>query len=285
MHKVKLKNHKEYFIGEKTSIDQQRSVSIEPEGEIEIEQRPQGAPCETDTEISSVEYMIPTVEDLSYAVEEHCSNTNRGEARLNIFAALFRGRYRNKSVPITALTGLSYGFTHKIDIRKMLTLAVTRRRIREWWYGDFIPESMQDDFVPIAEVVDITSTETENRDEIENDKRKRRSFIANIVAEVVISIPGIQVDTQANRLVAHHRLFSLCVERGVRPTHTRTILPIALELVFTPSASDIEARMFRNSRVVLDRIRERDRPWYTFEDRWLLNWFGSRRTRTMPATA
>jgi len=78
-------------------------------------------------------------------------------------------------------------------------------------------------------------------------------------------------------------LNALCVKAGVRPTHIRAIIPLALELVFTPSLVDIEAAQLRASRSVLDRIYERDKDWYTHDPRWLMNWFGARRTRPAPS--
>lgn len=156
-------------------------------------------------------------------------------------------------------------------------------RIRGWLSGSSIREEQQALHSDTARIVDEDTDPIEG--DVVRDPRVRRSFMASIVAETVNSIPGVQVDTPANRLVAKHRLNALCVAHGVRPTHIRTILPIALELVFVPSETDIEAVQFRNSRAVLDRIRERDRPWYTHERPWLFNWLGERRRRPVGGSA
>jgi len=174
-----------------------------------------------------------------------------------------------------------------VDLGQFFTFGPSKtiKKIRDWWYGSRLSHEAQAQFSEIVTIIDHPVDEDITADDVHNRTRKRSAFITSIVAETVNSIPGIQVDSVANRMVAKHKLNALCVARGVRPSHTRHILPIAVELVFTPTWSDIEAAQFRNSRAVLDRIRDRDATWYTKERGWLFNWFGERRSRTSPTTA
>lgn len=71
--------------------------------------------------------------------------------------------------------------------------------------------------------------------------------------------------TRANVLVVRKYLYTEMCSIGMRPLHITQILDAAVELCFTPSRYEIEARELRTSRAVLDRLEERDGPRYT---RW-----------------
>lgn len=63
------------------------------------------------------------------------------------------------------------------------------------------------------------------------------------------------VDSPANRLMVEDSLSKWLVSEGVRPSHITQILPVALELVFTPTEADVIAAQIRSSRTVCMRKR------------------------------
>lgn len=97
--------------------------------------------------------------------------------------------------------------------------------------------------------------------------------------EVKTSTPGITKFTEANRLVAWHKLNRLLDERGVRPSHKEEFLFVAIEMVFVPSDGEIFALQFRQSRAALERVALVNRQWDTW--RWPWDWdVASRRVPT-----
>jgi len=111
-------------------------------------------------------------------------------------------------------------------------------------------------------------------------KRKRKyAYMSYLVKVVKDSVPGIGIESEANRLVAHKRLYDIMVEDGVRPTHIHFILPLAIECVFIPTRTEISAEMLRQSREALFLIDEGRVQRHTRGGRWLFNWMGSRNSR------
>jgi len=109
-------------------------------------------------------------------------------------------------------------------------------------------------------------------------RRNHTRYITDLVDECKISIEGITVETKANRLVARRWLSKRMVSRGMRTHHIKTMLPIAVEMVFVLNEYEIIAHQLRYSKAILDR-RDLQATKYTPRHRpSFFNWFGAKRS-------
>jgi hypothetical protein len=67
---------------------------------------------------------------------------------------------------------------------------------------------------------------------------------------------GLTVRTAANELAARREIGKYLKARGVRITHIQQVLPLALELSFTPTRYEVSAAAFRNCADVVHRHEE-----------------------------
>jgi hypothetical protein len=63
-------------------------------------------------------------------------------------------------------------------------------------------------------------------------------------------------DSYAQRQCVRYRAFKLCSERGIRPSHIAAHLDKVVELVFTPTIQQLDARRFASSVSVARRVRD-----------------------------
>lgn len=91
-------------------------------------------------------------------------------------------------------------------------------------------------------------------------KRRRRDLISNMAAEAKQKFPLIR-KSEANYLVVRRFIYDRLKEHGVRVSHIKTVLPLAIELAFVPDESEIEAIQFAASAQV-NLMHER------YEEKW-----------------
>ncbi len=115
--------------------------------------------------------------------------------------------------------------------------------------------------------------------------RQRRRYTVEIAQDCRMAIPGVGEESKANRLVARHWLYQKMVEHGVRPSHIRVILPLALELVFVPSQYEVTAMEMRNSSAFTTRNQAYEQQVFNRAHPSIWNWFGSKRYRPLPGGA
>lgn len=113
--------------------------------------------------------------------------------------------------------------------------------------------------------------------------RMRFHWISELVAECKTTLPGITIETSANRLVAERWLGDRMRDRKMRPRHIKSMLPLAIESVFIPDQYQIEARRLRQSSAVQERVNQGRDVVYSRSKPWLLNWFGTRSRRAEPS--
>ncbi len=99
----------------------------------------------------------------------------------------------------------------------------------------------------------------DNADMVKLAKRKTRPDRASYISTLAILAKnkyGELSNTEANRRMVRRYLLSVMEEKKVRPSHISQILPIALEFVFVPTQTEIDACYIRSSNAVLMRRSE-----------------------------
>lgn len=160
-------------------------------------------------------------------------------------------------------------------------------KFRRWIRGAEIEDIFQEEADDLLDMLDCDPREDlalENDEEpwlptVCEDKVHRARFgtIAAAVAACKMELPGISIETTANRLVAHRFLRKYMQEIGMRPTHIAAQLPLAIECVFVPNINEIEAMKFRQSHAFINRREEGSRIYISRTSPWLFNWFGTRK--------
>jgi len=111
----------------------------------------------------------------------------------------------------------------------------------------------------------------------EHDVVGRGKFISYLANVAKADLPGILKQTEANQLVVRKYIQDLMTERGVRKEHQSVLLPLAVTLAMTPTEADVQAEMFRASRVAVERRDEfAKNRWRYRGDPWAFNWFGTK---------
>lgn len=125
--------------------------------------------------------------------------------------------------------------------------------------------------------------ETSNDDIQDHVSRMRpQSYAAMVASMCKCSIPGIEEDTKANRLVAKDWIYKEMRSNNLRFTQIKIALPTAIELVFIPDQYEIDAVLLRNSNAAQRRIREASRSYYARAPPTIFNWLGRRLYRSAP---
>lgn len=104
-----------------------------------------------------------------------------------------------------------------------------------------------------------------------------RQAAAKRAASHVRAKIGLPEYRQANVMVASRLVRDYLSECGVRPSHIAAIAPIAVALVFVPTAADIEAKQMLATAAAVERREAMDANYYT--DLRGNGWFGGLRTR------
>lgn len=156
-------------------------------------------------------------------------------------------------------------------------------RIRRWLLGNQVPEVVEQLAQELVEDSDLSVT-LEDSSLVDVPKkgcfsRYHKRFLSEVVDECKIAIEGISVETQANRLVARRWLSKRMVAQGMRPSHIKVILPIALEMVFVLNEYEIIAHQLRNSKAILDRKALATTVYTPRHRPTVLNWLGAPRAK------
>lgn len=201
-----------------------------------------------------------------------------------------RGRIRDPSSPTTTIMDNSSDVnsfsedssTSDVDDPGFFLLRNIGTRIRRWLFGRQVPEAVEQLAQELVEDSDL-SVSLEESCFIDATSgamtRQHRRFISEIVDECKIAIEGISIETKANRLVARRWLSRRMTERGMRVSHIKMMLPLALEMVFVLNKYEIIAHQLRDSRSVLDRKALATSVYTPRHKPNVLNWLGARRSK------
>ena len=104
----------------------------------------------------------------------------------------------------------------------------------------------------------IDNYELEESDKLEEGRvpAKQRNRFAAFVARQAKAEFGLPKRTEANRLVVQKFCRDFMREHGVRATHISHLLPIAVELTFVPTESDVFAAKLRGTHTLAVREHE-----------------------------
>jgi hypothetical protein len=86
------------------------------------------------------------------------------------------------------------------------------------------------------------------------EPRLRKNTIITLVQECRNKFPLFR-RSEANRLVARKYIYERMVEIGMRPSHVRNALDLAVSLVFTPDEADLDVENFELSHAYRTRIQ------------------------------
>lgn len=152
------------------------------------------------------------------------------------------------------------------------------QRLKRWLFGTQVPHSVEQLANELVEDSDTAMHLAYTHDsDVLPTPRQRMRFITDLVDECKIAIEGVGVESEANRLVARRYLSKKMVARGMRPQHIKTMLPIAVEMVFVPNEFEVIAHQLRYSKALLDR---KDLAGVKYTPRYqpsIFNWFGAKR--------
>jgi hypothetical protein len=131
----------------------------------------------------------------------------------------------------------------------------------------------------LAEFSDLLTTEEITAMPVNAQIPQQR--IPGIVVEMVARAKNrftLPKRNRANYLSVNAFLLNEMTEHGMRPTHIRAMLPLALELSFTPDENDVFAAQFNASAYVDQAHQAYEHPYIHLGSRSVLDWFGIRRT-------
>jgi len=155
-------------------------------------------------------------------------------------------------------------------------------RIRRWLLGNQVPEAVEQLAQELVEDSDL-SVSLEESYSIDTPlgaiSRQHKRFISELVDECKIAIEGISIETKANRLVARRWLSKRMIEHGMRVSHIKVMLPLALEMVFVLNKYEIIAHQLRDSKAVLDRKALATTVYTPRHRPNVLNWLGAPRSK------
>jgi len=148
-----------------------------------------------------------------------------------------------------------------------------------------VTEAVQDEAVALVDELDVDTIEDHTDPEevafeqIEvrvKSPRDRYPYITLLANQCKTEVTGITEENPANRLVAQRWLLTEMKRRKMRPKHIKQMLPLAVEMVFTPNIFEIQAAQVRQSRAVLSRKAALQAPYSSRGNPWLFNWFGTK---------
>lgn len=154
-------------------------------------------------------------------------------------------------------------------------------RIKRWLYGLQVHDAVE--ILAQELVVDsdlsVQLEESCSSSDGSLTPRQHKRYISELVDECKIAIEGVGVETQANRLVAQRWLSKRMSSRGMRVCHIKTILPIAVEMVFVQNEYEIIAHQLRSSRAILQRKALAAEKYTPRHRPTILNWLGAPRAQ------
>jgi len=159
------------------------------------------------------------------------------------------------------------------------------KRIYHWLFGFPVQLSSQvlgEHLVQACDTNVVHEIDPDVPETQPNDVRQRYSCISEVVALCKVDLPGITVDTAANRAVAHRFIMTALKMKGVRPSHINEMIWEATEMVFVANKHQLRALELRNTHALIDRRDVANTHMYSRSSPWLLNWFGSRRSVKPP---
>lgn len=206
-----------------------------------------------------------------------------------------RGRIRDPSPPTTTFNDndsdlnsfMDAPSTSSSDDPGFFLLGNIGARIRRWLLGNQVPELVEQLAQELVEDSDLSvSLEDSSLDDVPKRggySRYHKRFLSEVVDECKIAIEGISVETQANRLVARRWLSKRMVAQGMRPSHIKVILPLAVEMVFVLNEYEIIAHQLRSTKAILDRKALATTVYTPRHRPNVFNWLGAKRAQPVIA--
>jgi hypothetical protein len=99
--------------------------------------------------------------------------------------------------------------------------------------------------------------------------RNRRALIAVTVSQMAKNKFPISRRTEANRLVVRRFVHDALKQHGMRPSHIRKTIDMAVSLAFTPDESDLEVIAYESSIAYRKRVAFYETPYSTG---WFSSW-------------
>lgn len=119
---------------------------------------------------------------------------------------------------------------------------------------------------------------------VQSKARQGRHITVKVALDIKAKL-GLLKRTDANILLLQRAGRKIMEERGMRPAHIATFLPIAVELALTPSRAEIEAVQMRATSAALERDDNVKATWLSF-GRWFdpfqWTWMRRRGLAVMP---
>lgn len=159
--------------------------------------------------------------------------------------------------------------------------------IRSLWsalWGSSVPEQTQREARALISELDQSNLDEERQwlgteyEEMSAVRRGRTrySYISELVKECKQVLPGINVDTRSNRLVAQRWLERRMRDKdGFRPSQIQSCIWLAMESIFVPDRYEVEARQFAATHAFMNRVAEGNTHYFSRGRPWLFNWFGA----------
>jgi len=138
-----------------------------------------------------------------------------------------------------------------------------------FWYGVYkwitssdVPEGVHQYAAEVNEAVNIDDTDDDelitNLDA--NTTQNHARFAAYCGRECRNKFM-FKSRSAANEQVAHKFIYDYLTRKGVRSLHISHILPIAIEVAFTPTEAELLAKQYRVARDTRDRVAEYNRSY------------------------
>lgn len=87
-------------------------------------------------------------------------------------------------------------------------------------------------------------------------RRARRTRYLPILVREIKAEKGLLKDTAANRMVLRKLIFIHATDHGIRPTHIQEFVDLAISMILTPTANDIEAAQHERTNAVQGKWSE-----------------------------
>lgn len=151
------------------------------------------------------------------------------------------------------------------------------RRVGSWFpnvkrsrHEGVAQELLVEEDVHLADVCDETMDQ--NGDVVRRKCRSRMKYVKRVVESIKVKYPMVGLQkTTSDYLTVHHHVVRIMTEHGLVPSHIARLAPIAVGMVFVPSASEVEAQSIVQTLAVEERIADYNA---TTIDHWLDVWLG-----------
>lgn len=116
----------------------------------------------------------------------------------------------------------------------------------------------------------------------EPNPTRRNRYASKLATMCRLEIPGVEIHSASNTLVAKHFISRRLAMDNVRFSHRLSILNRALLFVRTPTLDDIVVRQMAQASIVLERQRAGRIQYHSRGPRTLWNWFGAKLSEPEP---